>query len=342
MRFDTIRGLASAAKSSFRSKLSGLRAGSLSVAAFLVCIGGYAILDTNAHSNGQGISHLTQKYTNEGCYCHCTADSTSTTVTLSTGSGSSPLAAAASTTYTFTATVANSTESDGGIEIASYSGNGLAAGTGLQLISGELTHTTPKSFTGNSCSWTFTYTTGSTSAWDTLYATGNAVNGDNMNGGGDCTDKWNWAPKFIIHTVVPLKRIALGRSSISFGSVRVGHRIADSLLVTSDGDAAITISSSGMKSGAHFSSFPTSTNRTLNPGSTEMDSAIFTPTARGSFNDSLIFSTNSDTVPQQHLGVHVSGQGIQGVFSATNGTSLSFGNERVGRTPQQTFNFSNS
>ncbi|HET6402500.1 MAG TPA: choice-of-anchor D domain-containing protein [Candidatus Kapabacteria bacterium] len=323
--------------------LSKLRRGPIVIAAFLAGIGGYAIHETNAHANGQNIANLTQKYTNQGCYCHCSSANSSTTVTLATGSGSSPFTAAPSTAYTFTITVANSNENDGGCEIASYSGNGLAAGTdGLQLINGELTHSSPKAFTNNSCSWTFTYTTGSVAGWDTLYANGNAVNGDNMNDGGNCTDKWNWAPKYIIHTVVPPKRIALGRSSISFGSVRVGHRIADSLLVSSDGDAAITISSSAMKSGTQFSSYPTTTNRSLNPGTTEMDSAIFAPTARGTYNDSLIFTTNSDTVPQQHLGVYVSGQGIQGIFNSTNGNSLSFGNLRVGSTTERTFAFSNT
>jgi len=342
MNFATIRRHLSTIKFRFASNVPGFRAGSLFAAAFLVGVGGYAILDTNAHSNGQNISHLTQKYTNGGCSCHCSTASSGTTVSLTTTSGSSPLTADPNTTYTFTATVANSGESDGGIEIDSYSGNGLAAGVGLQLISGEITHSSSKSFSGGSTSWTFTYTTGSTNAWDTLYATGNAVNGDGMNGGGNCTDEWNWAPKFIIHTVVPTKRMALGRSSISLGQVRVGHRVADSVKVTSYGDQAITINSNGMKSGAPFSSFPTSSSRSINTGSFEIDSVIFAPTARGTFNDSLVFSTNSDTVPQQHMGASVSGQGIQAVFSATNGTTLSFGNLRVGRTTQQNFAFSNT
>jgi hypothetical protein len=308
----------------------------------LAIIGAYAIVDINAHSNGLSINNLTDKYTNTGCYCHCTSSSTNTTVTLSTSSGSSPLTASPSTSYTFTVTVANSSESDGGVEVASYSGSGLAAGTGLQLVNGELTHSTPKSFTGGSCSWTFTYTSGSTAGYDTLYATGNAVNGDGSNGLGGCSDEWNNSSKFIIHVVAPSKRIALGRTSVALGSLRVGHRKADSLLVSSTGDAAITINSSSLKSGAPFSNSPTSTNRSLSNGSTEMDSLAFAPTARGTFSDSLIFSTNSDTVPQQRLAVYVSGQGVQAIFTSPNGTTLAFGNLRTGRTRLMPFVYENT
>jgi len=313
------------------SKLSRLLTGSVLALASIAAVGTYAVLDTNAHSGG--ITGQTQKTTNAGCYCHCTNSSSGTTVTLTSSSGTSPLVTTPSTTYNFTITVANSGEGSnaaGGCDISTYTGNGLTAGTGLYSSSGELTHSSPKSFSGNGfTTWNFTYTSSSTSGWDTIYATGNAVNGDGSDDPGLCEDNWNWAPKFIIHNVTPPVRMALGRTSISLGQLRVGKRIADSLKVTSNGQNAITISSSGMKSGAQFSSFPTSTNRTINPGSTEMDSVIFTPTARGSFNDSLIFTTNSDTVPEQHMGAYVSGQGIQAIFNSTNGTTLAFGNVRV-------------
>ena len=332
MNFDTIRGRTPASKYSFLSTLSGLRTGSIFTLAFLVCIGGYAIHETHAHA--AGITGQTQKTTNAGCYCHCPSANSATTVSITT----TATAFYTGQTYQFTATVSNSGEVDGGIDIATEFGSlGAITGQGLYLSNGELTHSAPKALTA---SWNFDWTAPAYETYDTIFATGNAVNGDGSNDGGNCTDKWNDAPKFIIH--VQRKRIALGRSSIAFGQIRVGHRVADSLLVTSYGDAAITVTSSGMKSGAQFSSYPTSTNRTLNPGTTEMDSAIFAPSARGTFNDSLIFTTNSDTVPQQHIGVYVSGQGIQGIFSSTNGTSLSFGKVRAGRTMQQTFAFSNS
>ncbi len=325
-------------------KIALLGTGSLLVIASLTAVGTYAVLDTNAHEDG--ITGQTQKSNNDGCYCHCTTSSSGTTVSLTSSSGTSPLTTAPNTTYNFTITVANSSESDGGCDISSYSGSGLSPGTGLQNNiepnTTELTHTSPKSFSEGSTSWNFTYSTGSNPGWDTIYATGNAVNGDGEDDNGECDDNWNFAPKFIIHIVTPPIRMALSQTSISMGQIRVGHRVADSLTVTSNGTDAITISSSGMKSGSQYLSYPTTTNRTLYAGSTEIDSVIFTPTSRGTFNDSLIYNTNSDTVPEQRMGLAVSGQAVQAIFSSTNGNSLAFGNLHAGRTAQQTFYFSNS
>ncbi|HEY3875439.1 MAG TPA: choice-of-anchor D domain-containing protein [Candidatus Kapabacteria bacterium] len=333
--------------SSFSSRFSkfipsrnNIRGGSIFAVALLVAVGWYSIDQTAAHENG--ITGCTQKSNNSGCYCHCDTSAThNTTVTLTCSSGSSPLTASPSTTYNFTIRVANSGESDGGCDIATYSGNGLTAGSdGLQLEGGELTHESPKSFGGNGyCTWNFTYTSSSSSGFDTIYANGNAVNGDGFD---NCSDQWNWSPKFIIHTVTQPVRMALSRSSVSLGSVRVGARKSDSLKVTSTGTATITISSSAMKTGTLFSSFPTSSNRSLTPGTSEIDSVIFTPTSSGSFSDSLIFNTNSDTVAQQRMAVAVSGQGVQAIFNPTNGTNIAFGNLHVGRTAQKTYSFSNS
>ncbi len=328
-----------------RSMLSHVRTGSVFMTVLFAGLGTYAIMTTQAHSGG--ITGQTQKSTSAGCSCHCTSSNSGTTVSLSTGSGTSPITLTANQTITFTATVSNSSENDGGIDIATYSGSGLTPGSdglqnGISPNTNELTHTAPKAFSGNSCTWTFTYTSGSSAGWDTIYATGNAVNGDGSNDFGNCTDKWNNAPKFIIHVVVPTKRMAVSRNAVSFGQIRVGRRVADSLLVTSNGDQAITISSSSMKSGVEFSNYPTTSNRSISTGSTEMDSVIFSPNGRGTFNDSLIYLTNSDTVPNQHVGVYVSGQGIQAIFNATSGTTMAFGNVRVNRTSQQTFSFSNS
>jgi hypothetical protein len=328
----------------FFSHLLLLRRGTIFALIVLTGIGSYAIRETGAYETG--ITGQTQKTTNEGCYCHCSSASSGTTVTLASSSGSSPLTTSPNTTYDFTITVASTSEgsnAEGGCDIATYSGNGLTAGSGLYASGGELTHNSPKSFDGNgNCTWDFTYTSGSTTGWDTIYATGNAVNGDGSDDNGDCDDNWNWAPKFIIHNVVPPVRMTLSRTSISMGEVRVGNREADSLKLTSDGEDAITISSSGMKGGAPFSSYPSTSNRTIDPGSTEIDSIIFMPSSRGSFSDSLIFNTNSDTVPEQRMGVAVSGQGIQAIFNATNGTSIAFGNLRADQTVQQTFSFSNT
>ncbi|HZK75754.1 MAG TPA: choice-of-anchor D domain-containing protein [Candidatus Kapabacteria bacterium] len=137
------------------------------------------------------------------------------------------------------------------------------------------------------------------------------------------------------------KLMSLSRNSIALGKVRVGSQNSDTLIVTSDGTGTLRINSS-MQSGAPFSSSPTSSNRSVTAGSNETDYAIFSPSSRGMFEDSIIFTTNSDSVAEQRMTVYVSGQGIKAIFDTTNGTSLPFGNLRVGQTTQKTFYFSNS
>jgi hypothetical protein len=90
---------------------------SLLIVAALATVGTYAVVDTNAHVGG--ITGATQKPgSTNGCTCHCPSASTATTVSVTTTATSfSP-----STSYTFTATVANSGESDGGIDVANYRG----------------------------------------------------------------------------------------------------------------------------------------------------------------------------------------------------------------------------
>ena len=305
--------------------------GSVLVGLALLAIGSYAIRQSNAHSSG--ITGTTEKNTESGCYCHCSTPSNNTTVTITT----SATTFVAGQTYQFTASVSNSGESEAGIDIATEYGTlDTVGGDGLYSSNGELTHSSPKSLTAT---WTFKWTAPSNSASDTIFATGNAVNGD---GKDDCLDEWNHSSKYIIHISTVKRRIAFNPTSISFGQVRVGRRAASPITVSSTGDSSITISSSSMKSGIYFSSYPSSSNRAIAQGSTETDSAIFTPTARGSVNDSIVYHTNSDTAPEQQTGVYVSGQGIQAVFNSPNGTTLAFGNLHANRTAQMTFNFSNS
>ncbi|MFI5201993.1 MAG: choice-of-anchor D domain-containing protein, partial [Candidatus Kapaibacterium sp.] len=137
------------------------------------------------------------------------------------------------------------------------------------------------------------------------------------------------------------KRMALSRSPISLGQVRVGSHKGDTLKVSSFDTDPITVSSS-MKTGTLFSRYPTSANRTINAGTSEIDSVIFAPTSRGTFSDSLIFTSNSDELSEQRMSVYVSGQGVQAIFNSTNGNAVAFGNLRVGRTALRTFAFSNS
>ena len=326
------------------SYFSRVRIASALVVASLSVVGIYAITEINAHQTG--ISGQTEKNSSgpsAGCWCHCPSPSSATTVTLTSSSGTSPLTVSSTTPINFTATVANSNGTDnfGGIDIATYSGEGLHPDVGLIALNTELTHDSPQSFTGGSTSWNFLYTPSSSTGWDTIYATGNATNGNGNNGNGDCSDNWNNAQKFIIHVVGASKRLTM-RSAVPMGSVRVGHRKADSLLVSSYGGQAITIASSLMKSGIQFVSSPAGANRTINAGATEMDSIIFAPTARGSFSDSAIYTTNSDDALQTRIAVYTSGQGIQAALSYGSTTGLNFGNVRINNTKSFALHYSNT
>lgn len=319
------------------SSIRRARIGSLLVLLALAGIGGYAVTETTAHQ--EGITGQTQKTTNAGCSCHCASSNSATSVALTTPTTTF----FTGTSATFSVTVTNTTEAGGGIDIAAYSGS-LTAGSGLYSSGGELTHSSPQTFdASHTATWQFTYTAPSTAGWDTIYATGNAVNLDGRNGSGDCSDKWNSANKFVVQVLAQPKRLTLGRTSINLGTLRVGRRKADSVLVSSSGIFALTINSNTMKTGTQFGNVaPGANGRTLNPGLTEVDSVIFAPTSRGTFSDSLIFTTNSDTIPDQRKGLVVNGQAIQAIFTNPLST-LAFGNLKLSKfTAKMAFPFSNT
>ncbi|MCX7937523.1 MAG: immunoglobulin domain-containing protein, partial [Chlorobi bacterium] len=66
---------------------------------------------------------------------------------------------------------------------------GTVSGQLTQLMSSQLTHTQPKSLSGGSVSWQFTWQAPSTPGQYTVRAVGNAVN---SNGNADANDQWNF------------------------------------------------------------------------------------------------------------------------------------------------------
>jgi hypothetical protein len=305
------------------------------VLAALLISGIYIGYQAWAHSNGQGIGGATNKNGfASGCSCHCAASNSGTSVSLST----STTTFVTNHTYSFTVTVSNSGELKAGVEVAVKNGS-LTAGTGMQLISGELTHTSAVTLPA---SWTFSYTTPSTAGWDTLFATGNAVDNDGSNDGGMCNDLWNFAPKFAMQVVDPpsTKAIVISRNSIALGNIRVGGTKKDTLHIRSTSSAAITVASTSMKTGTVFSRYPTTSSRSIASGASEEDSIFFTPTGRGSFSDSLIINSDVDLASDQRKAVYVSGAGIQGVYSG--GSTLAFNNVRVNANKLMGFVYSNT
>jgi hypothetical protein len=288
-----------------------------------------------AESRKTGITGQTDKAGDgQGCTCHCGASNPNTVVTIST----SATAFEVNKTYTFTIKVENSTEVNGGCDVACDNGTLTAGGDGLQKIGSQLTHTAPK---GLPATWTFTYTAPAVAGTDIIYAAGNAVNGDLMNNGGACLDNWNFANHFVINVTAPTKGLTVSTSTIDFGSKRVTTSSNLTATVNSVGpDAALTISSSPLTTGTQFSNSPTTTNRTISVGSSETETITFAPTARGSFTDELTINSDATVVADQVKKITIKGKGINGEFSGA--TSFAFDKVRVGTTKQLTYTFTNS
>lgn len=112
-------------------------------------------------------------------------------------------------TSTFTLTLQNSARPSAGFDLAIVNSNGQNAGTVgtvngqmTQVMNGELTHTQPKSLSGGSVSWQFTWQAPSTPGPYTVRAVGMAVNG---NGNNDPNDQWN----FLQSVTVTVKGITI-------------------------------------------------------------------------------------------------------------------------------------
>lgn len=298
------------------------------MAAAFTLLAGYASFQVHAESNG--ITGYTNKGgASTGCYCHSNSSNSSTSVSIST----TATTFYTGQSYTFTVTVTNSGKSKAGVDISVDRGS-LTAGSGLQKEGSELTHTTPKDL---SASWSFTYTAPSTTGEDKIYATGNAVN---ANGQNDAGDQWNFATPYTINVVAPpTKLIYVSKSSMNLGSVRVGSNKSDTLSIAAYGDENLTVSSSTMKFGTHFSTSPTS-SRTINTGSKETNTVTFAPTSKGSFVDTLIINNNSTVSSDTRKTVIVTGTGIQGAF--TGGSSLTFGDVKVGASKRLGYTFTNT
>lgn len=147
------------------------------------------------HAYSSGITGVTLK-NGQGCTCHGGLAS-GVTVTIN-----GPASLQVGETGNYTVTVTGGPLVKAGTNIAASTGT-LTAGTGLQLMSGELTHTAPKSPDNNTVTFSFQYTAPATTGNVTLYANGNSVND---NGGSD-GDSWNFASNKVISVtnIIPVE-----------------------------------------------------------------------------------------------------------------------------------------
>lgn len=151
---------------------------------------------------------------NLGCICHGDTASSNVSVVIS-GPDSIP----AGLTAIYTITMSNGPAVAGGFNVANQRDGGsdtltlnpILLDTMVRKQDGELTHTHPKMFTGNSVSWQFTYTASNVTGIDTLFASGNSTN----NNGFSDSDKWNWSQNKIVRIYNPIGIVNI--SSIAKG-----------------------------------------------------------------------------------------------------------------------------
>lgn len=160
----------------------------------LLIIAFIAILFNNLYSSSTGITGKTFKTGGEGCSCHGSASSAVTVTFLAADS------VQAGTTKTIRLKIQGGPGVAGGLNVAAKNGVlNTILGSGVQKIGDELTHASPKNFTADTVSWSFTYTAPSTPGADTLYAVGNSVNLNGSTSG----DQWNFRIRHAVKIFSP-------------------------------------------------------------------------------------------------------------------------------------------
>ena len=96
----------------------------------------------------------------------------------------------------------------GGFNIASYFGDLNSADTLVQVLFGELTHTSPNPFVNDTVHWNFIYIAPDTLVTDTIYSVANSVNLDGIPSN---LDQWNHGPNFLItvtEDIIPIELVS--------------------------------------------------------------------------------------------------------------------------------------
>jgi hypothetical protein len=207
-------------------------------------------------------------------------------------------------------------------------------GSGLFLSRKELTHNTPRKFTGDSVVWTFKWTAPATAGTYHIYAAGNAVNG---NGTDDSGDLWNVTTYTItVGPAGPAPKIVL--SAPSAIKTRVLTTATTHVTIKNTGDLALTIDHFALKSGAAFILSDTSAHSVAAHDSATIV-ANFAPTKHQQYVDSLIVFSNDPTAVR--ASVALIGSGTQGVLRSIP-ASYDFGQVKLGDTKTTRFVFRNT
>ena len=156
----------------------------------LVVAGCYTLLMgfTILHSTGQ--TGVTKKTTGVGCICHGPSP-TGTVLVGVTG----PDTVRIGSRYLYKIRIRGGPAVAGGLDVAAGRGALSVADDSTYLQNGEITHSSPKIFQGDSVQWTFFYQPPSSGDADTLFTVGNSVN---LNGA-PSGDEWNFGSDFYLH-----------------------------------------------------------------------------------------------------------------------------------------------
>lgn len=169
------------------------------------CLLIFGVLSLGAYPTG--ITGVTNKGSSPGCTCHAALPSPGVNVVLSGPGNLTP-----SQTGAYALQVSGGPLVAAGTNIAASAGSLNPVDASLQLIVDELTHTQPKSPSGEVVRFDFNYTAPASPGAVTLYANGNSVNLNGLNSG----DQWNFASNLSV-TVQPSTGVAGLAMPGSFG-----------------------------------------------------------------------------------------------------------------------------
>ncbi|MGA2298540.1 MAG: choice-of-anchor V domain-containing protein, partial [FCB group bacterium] len=165
----------------------------------LIILAFASLIIYKAYATSSGSIYGRTSTTSSGCgSCHGSNSNSETSVSIVSGSGS--FVVAPNSVTTFTITVTNSNEVAAGIDIAvktDQTGDtdigtlAPVSGGGLHVDGSELTHISPRTLSGGTCTFQFKWTAPSTPGTYYMRAIANAVN---LNGVADAGDHWNWMP----------------------------------------------------------------------------------------------------------------------------------------------------
>ncbi|HLX12513.1 MAG TPA: choice-of-anchor D domain-containing protein [Bacteroidota bacterium] len=141
-----------------------------------------------------------------------------------------------------------------------------------------------------------------------------------------------------IHVVSGTPAFSINKSTINFDSINTGTSKVDSFVVTNTGTGAASLTiSSATSSSARFTISPSSAS--ISNGASKTFTVTFSPTAAGTVNSNIVFTTNAAGSPDTET---VQGFGIGVPAFSVNKTSISYDSVLVGSAKVDSFVVTNN